>query len=89
MSRAHKVLYVLDLQPKKSLVKYLLDQGFDVYDDAYGKGTDTGQFVFPERRGADTVAAALACPGSLRRCTHRTADHARYYMLKSERGRIL
>jgi len=23
--------YVLDLQPKKSLVKYLLDQGFDVY----------------------------------------------------------
>ena len=36
-----------------------LARGFDVYDDRYGKGTDTGSFQFAERRGTDTVAAAL------------------------------
>ena len=36
-----------------------LANGFDVYDDRYGKGTDTGNFQFPERSGTATVAAAL------------------------------
>jgi arylsulfatase A-like enzyme/thioredoxin-like negative regulator of GroEL len=36
-----------------------LGHGFDVYDDRYPKGVDTGQFAFAERRGVETVAAAL------------------------------
>ncbi|MFI5180460.1 MAG: sulfatase-like hydrolase/transferase [Thermoanaerobaculia bacterium] len=37
-----------------------LGRGFGVYDDRYGKGTDTGNFQFPERPGTETVAKALA-----------------------------
>lgn len=40
-------------------VRFGLGRGFDVYDDQYGKGGDHTAFQVPERRGADTVAAAL------------------------------
>ena len=36
-----------------------LGRGFDVYDDRYPKGIDSGSFRLPERRGTDTVGAAL------------------------------
>jgi len=39
-------------------VRFGLDRGFDVYDDRYGKGLEKSAFRVPERRGADTVAAA-------------------------------
>src|SRR5262249_3192941 len=38
--------------------RFGLGSGFDVYDDRYGKGVERGAFRVPERRGADTVAAA-------------------------------
>ncbi|PYR54665.1 MAG: hypothetical protein DMF91_26235 [Acidobacteria bacterium] len=41
-------------------VRFGLGRGFDVYDDRYGKGIERNAFRVPERRGADTVAAALA-----------------------------
>jgi len=37
-----------------------LDRGFQVYDDHYPEGSDPESFVFPERRGDQVVAAALA-----------------------------
>jgi arylsulfatase A-like enzyme/Flp pilus assembly protein TadD len=37
-----------------------LDRGFEVYDDAYPKGTRPEEFAMPERRGDQVVAAALA-----------------------------
>src|SRR3954452_3982526 len=41
--------------------RFGLTQGFDVYDDHFSKNeTSTVAFRVPERRGADTVAAALA-----------------------------
>ncbi|MGZ5381730.1 MAG: sulfatase-like hydrolase/transferase, partial [Thermoanaerobaculia bacterium] len=60
-----------------------LSRGFDVYDDRYGKGTDTGQFMFPERRGVDTVAAALdwwrkQAPGKRFLWVHVFEPHAPY-----------
>lgn len=60
-----------------------LGRGFDVYDDRYGKGTDTGRFVFPERRGLDTVAAALdwwrkGTPGKRFLWVHVFEPHAPY-----------
>jgi arylsulfatase A-like enzyme/Flp pilus assembly protein TadD len=39
--------------------RFGLARGFDVYDDRYGKGTDTGNFQLAERRGVETVGAAL------------------------------
>ncbi len=36
-----------------------LDRGFDVYDDRYPEGSDPTEFVLPERRGDEVVAAAL------------------------------
>ncbi len=41
-------------------VRFGLARGFDVYDDRYGKGAEQGAFHVAERRGVDTVAAALA-----------------------------
>ncbi len=37
-----------------------LDAGFQVYDDRYTRGSDAGEFQFPERRGDQVVAAALS-----------------------------
>ncbi|HEX3525785.1 MAG TPA: sulfatase-like hydrolase/transferase, partial [Thermoanaerobaculia bacterium] len=37
-----------------------LGRGFQVYDDHYTLGADTQEFVLPERRGTEVVAAALA-----------------------------
>ena len=37
-----------------------LGRGFQVYDDRYTLGADTQEFVLPERRGTEVVAAALA-----------------------------
>jgi arylsulfatase A-like enzyme/Flp pilus assembly protein TadD len=37
-----------------------LSRGFQVYDDHYTLGADTQEFVIPERRGTEVVAAALA-----------------------------
>jgi arylsulfatase A-like enzyme/Flp pilus assembly protein TadD len=37
-----------------------LSRGFQVYDDRTTLGTDTQEFVLPERRGTEVVAAALA-----------------------------
>ncbi len=36
-----------------------LDRGFEVYDDRYPEGSDPTEFVLPERRGDEVVAAAL------------------------------
>ncbi len=36
-----------------------LDRGFEVYDDRYPEGSDATEFVLPERRGDEVVAAAL------------------------------
>jgi arylsulfatase A-like enzyme/Flp pilus assembly protein TadD len=60
-----------------------LSRGFDVYDDRYGKGSDTGQFMFPERRGVDTVSAALdwwrkQTPGKRLLWVHVFEPHAPY-----------
>jgi arylsulfatase A-like enzyme/Tfp pilus assembly protein PilF len=40
-------------------LRFGLGRGFDVYDDQYGKDAEKSAFRVPERRGADTVAAAL------------------------------
>lgn len=37
-----------------------LDTGFQVYDDRYTRGSEAGEFQFPERRGDQVVEAALA-----------------------------
>jgi arylsulfatase A-like enzyme/Flp pilus assembly protein TadD len=37
-----------------------LDRGFELYDDQYPKGTNPTEFVFPQRRGSEVVARALA-----------------------------
>jgi poly[(R)-3-hydroxyalkanoate] polymerase subunit PhaC len=71
--------YVLDLQPKKSLVKYLLDQGFDVYitswknpgadmrdtsyDDYIVDGVGEAVRVARGLSGVDKVHAAGYCIG--------------------------
>ena len=71
--------YVLDLQPKKSLVKYLLDKGFDVYitswknpdagmretgfDDYITEGIDQAVRVARELSGAEKVHAVGYCIG--------------------------
>ena len=41
-------------------VRFGLERGFDVYDDRYGKGVETSAFHVAERRGVDTVAAAVS-----------------------------
>jgi arylsulfatase A-like enzyme/tetratricopeptide (TPR) repeat protein len=41
-------------------VRFGLTRGFDRYDDRFAKGETHAAFRVPERRGADTVAAALA-----------------------------
>lgn len=71
--------YVLDLQPKKSLVKYLLDHGFDVYitswanpdaslrntsyDDYITEGVAEAVRVARELSGAEQVHAVGYCIG--------------------------
>jgi len=71
--------YVLDLQPKKSLIRYLLDQGFDVYitswknpdasmratgfEDYIIEGVHEAVRVAREQSGADKVNAAGYCIG--------------------------
>jgi arylsulfatase A-like enzyme/tetratricopeptide (TPR) repeat protein len=64
-------------------VRWGLSRGFDVYDDRYPKGIDTGQFRFTERHGADTVAAALGWwrkqpPGKRFLWVHVFEPHAPY-----------
>ena len=44
-----------------------LDRGFEVYDDRYPEGSKATEFVLPERRGDEVVAAALAWWQSRRR----------------------
>jgi arylsulfatase A-like enzyme len=39
--------------------RFGLNQGFDVYDDHYPKGSNPAEFVIPERRGNEVIAAAL------------------------------
>jgi polyhydroxyalkanoate synthase len=71
--------YVLDLQPKKSMVKYLLDQGFDVYitswknpgadmrdtgfEDYVTQGLDAAVGAVRGVSGADKVHAVGYCIG--------------------------
>jgi polyhydroxyalkanoate synthase len=71
--------YVLDLQPKKSLIKYLLDQGFDVYitswknpgadmrntsfEDYITEGVGEAVRVACELSGSEKVHAAGYCIG--------------------------
>ena len=71
--------YVLDLQPKKSVVRFLLDHGFDVYitswknpgadmrdtgfDDYVTEGVDVAVRVARELSGAQKVHAAGYCIG--------------------------
>ena len=71
--------YVLDLQPKKSMVRHLLDQGFDVYivswknpgaemrdtgfDDYVTEGIDPAVRVARELSGAESVHAVGYCIG--------------------------
>jgi polyhydroxyalkanoate synthase subunit PhaC len=71
--------YILDLRPQKSLVKYLLDQGFDVYitswknpgadmrevafDDYLTQGVDQAVRVARELSGAAQVHAVGYCIG--------------------------
>ncbi len=71
--------YVLDLQPKKSLVKYLVDHGFDVYitswknpgaadadvgfDDYLVQGVDEAVRTARSVSGADKVHAVGYCVG--------------------------
>jgi tetratricopeptide (TPR) repeat protein len=60
-----------------------LSRGFSVYDDKVGKGTDTGDFQFPERPGPETVAKALAWwragpPGKRFLFVHVFEPHAPY-----------
>lgn len=71
--------YVLDLQPKKSLIKYLLDRGFDVYitswknpdasmratgfEDYITDGVHEAVRVARELSGAEKVNAAGYCIG--------------------------
>ena len=60
-----------------------LARGFDVYDDRYGKGTDTGSFRLAQRRGTETVTAALAWfkaqpPGRRFLWVHVFEPHAPY-----------
>ena len=43
--------------------RFGLTRGFDIYDDRFPKGEANAAFRVPERRGADTVAAALAWIG--------------------------
>jgi arylsulfatase A-like enzyme/Flp pilus assembly protein TadD len=40
--------------------RFGLARGFDVYDERYPEGLDSDQFVLPERRAAEVVAAAQA-----------------------------
>jgi polyhydroxyalkanoate synthase len=71
--------YVLDLEPKKSMVRYLLAQGFDVYitswknpgadmrnttfDDYVTEGVDAAVRAARELSGADKVHAVGYCIG--------------------------
>ena len=43
--------------------RFGLTRGFDIYDDRFAKGETNVAFRVPERRGSDTVAAALAWIG--------------------------
>ena len=45
--------------------RFGLGRGFEVYDDQYGKSGDHSAFHVPERRGADTVAAAIKWIGTV------------------------
>ncbi len=63
--------------------RFGLARGFDVYDDRYGKGTDTGNFRLAERRGVETVSAALdwwrkQVPGKRFLWVHVFEPHAPY-----------
>lgn len=60
-----------------------LGRGFGLYDDRYGKGTDTGSFQFPERPGVETVQKALEwwrrqVPGKRFLWVHVFEPHAPY-----------
>lgn len=78
--------YVLDLTPRKSMVRYLLDQGFDVYitswrnpdasfaevgfDDYLTEGVDAAVQAARELSGAEQVHAAGYCIGGTALATY-------------------
>ncbi len=63
--------------------RYGLSRGFGVYDDRYGKGTDTGSFQLPRRPGTETVEKAQEwwrrqVPGKRFLWVHVFEPHAPY-----------
>jgi len=85
--------YVLDLQPKKSLVRHLLDQGFDVYitswvnpgaemhdlsfDDYIVEGVGEAVRVARELSGSDKVHAVGYCIGGTLLTTYLARESRR------------
>lgn len=85
--------YVLDLEPKKSLVKYLLDHGFDVYitswvnpdagmrdttyDDYVVQGVGEAVRVARELSGAEKVHAVGYCIGGTLLATYLARESRR------------
>jgi len=86
--------YVLDLNPKKSLVKFLLDQGFDVYitswknpgddmrdvrfDDYLSEGIEKIIETARALSGARQVHAVGYCIGGAALCTYMAWANRRY-----------
>lgn len=86
--------YILDINPKKSLVKFLLDQGFDVYitswknpdqtmrdvtfDDYLTEGIDSIVNVAREISKADKVNAVGYCIGGAALATYVAWANSRY-----------
>ena len=86
--------YVLDLNPKKSLVKFLLDQGFDVYitswknpgrdmrdvgfDDYLGEGIDKIIETARALSGAKQVHGVGYCIGGAALCAYLAWANRRY-----------
>lgn len=86
--------YVLDLAPKKSMVKHLLDKGFDVYitswknpghdeadigwDDYLKSGVDEAVRVARELSGSDKVHAVGYCVGGTLLATYMAWMNRRY-----------
>ncbi len=60
--------YILDLTPKKSLVKYLLDQGFDVYVTSWKNPDASMADVGFDDYLRDGIAAALEAVRSISKC---------------------
>ncbi len=90
--------YVLDLTPKKSMIKYLVDQGFDVYvtswknpdaemrdvrfDDYLLEGVDSIVRVARELSGAKQVHAVGYCIGGTTLATYMAWMNRKYTKAK-------